>query len=389
MRVRIATLNVWGLPEPFSQQPVQRLTAIGEQLSSLAADAIAFQEVWTPQARRILAKAGARAGLSNVWYRSAAFGGSGLLVLSRMPIRTVRFERYVLRGLPERVLQGDYYGGKGFVRLELDTPTGPVSIVDTHLHARYRADVPHEYLALRTGQIVQLATALRDQGHPLVVVGDFNFGQQTPEHEILTGLTGLRDVAAELDRPEATVLRANPYRTHSRKPDRRIDFVFARDGGERAVAARTIERIFDEPLSIQGEPAAYSNHAGLLAELEIVPASRTAPAAPDAQTVALARTLLLRGKREAEHRRRGSLTWAAAGLGAAALVAVGERRLPRVTRRRLLRWGLNACALMALTPAVALSIVSEIFVPGEIEAFDELSRDLLALEDATGDSILA
>jgi endonuclease/exonuclease/phosphatase family metal-dependent hydrolase len=222
-------------------------------------DAIAFQEVWTPHARRVLHEAGSDAGFAHIWYNDASIGGSGLLVASRLPIEGARFERYALRGLPQRVMQGDYFGGKGFVRLRLSTPSGPISLIDTHLQARYTADVPHEYLAHRTGQVVQLALNARRIDDPLVILGDFNFREGQPEHRILLGLTGLRDVAAELDHRTPTIARSNPYRSHSSKPDRRVDFVFARDAHDRRLVARSVEGVFDETFLLDGEPSSYSN----------------------------------------------------------------------------------------------------------------------------------
>jgi endonuclease/exonuclease/phosphatase family metal-dependent hydrolase len=379
MRVRVATLNVWGLPEPFSHRPSQRLDAIANRLSSLPVDAIAFQEVWTPHARRVLHEAGSDAGFAHIWYNDASIGGSGLLVASRLPIEGARFERYALRGLPQRVMQGDYFGGKGFVRLRLSTPSGPISLIDTHLQARYTADVPHEYLAHRTGQVVQLALNARRIDDPLVILGDFNFREGQPEHRILLGLTGLRDVAAELDHRTPTIARSNPYRSHSSKPDRRVDFVFARDAHDRRLVARSVEGVFDETFLLDGEPSSYSNHAGVLADLEIARGgSVEEPRAERASAIDLAREVLREGRNEAEARRRSGRAWAGAGLGCASLAALGERKMARVGRRGLLRTGLQAGALLALTPTVGFSILSELFVPSEIEAYDALLRHLEA-----------
>ena len=137
MRVRVATLNVWGLPEPFSERLPKRMKAIGARLAELDLDVIAFQEVWTREAYRLLRAAGRRIGLLHKWRKHSLFDGSGLLVLSRLPIEAKRFDEFSLRGLPERLDHADYYGGKGFARLRLQTDLGPFTLIDTHLHARY------------------------------------------------------------------------------------------------------------------------------------------------------------------------------------------------------------------------------------------------------------
>ena len=212
MQIRVATLNVWALPEPFGRRVRQRMRAIGAELSSLDLDAVAFQEVWTAEARGILLRTGREAGLAHAWYNDTALGGSGLLVLSRLPIEAVRFERFVLPGRPQRIDHPDYYGGKGFARVRLATAAGPVTFVDTHLHARYGSDVAHEYLAYRIGEIVQMAMRIAVGREPLIAAGDFNFREGDPEYRVLKGLARVRDVAAEFGRPEPTIFRDNPFR---------------------------------------------------------------------------------------------------------------------------------------------------------------------------------
>ncbi len=382
MRMRVATLNVWALPDPLAPDVGARMRAIGERLASLELDVAAFQEVWTVDARHRLVAAGEQAGLVHAWHAKPSFGG-GLLVLSRLPIASARFDPFSVRGDPGRPDHPDYYGGKGWATLELTTPVGPVAFVDTHLHARYSRDVSHEYRPQRVGQIVELGLASRELRCPVVAVGDLNLIDTDPEHAILIGLTGLRDVAAELATPSATVLRANPYRKQSSKPDRRVDYVLARDGEAATIVPLRTQRVFDEPLVLDGDAASASNHAGVLAELEIVAgAGRPTPPA-DADAIALATQMLEEGRLETKHRRRADRAVAGVGVGAAVLASFGVRD-PRISRRRLLRTALQAGALLALTPGVGFSIVSELLTPDELRAFDALAVRLTHLRVAAG-----
>jgi endonuclease/exonuclease/phosphatase family metal-dependent hydrolase len=377
MLLRVATLNVWGLPEPLSVDPLRRLRAIAERLPEIGADVVAFQEVWFADARRVLRDGGSRAGLAHAWAPDAAIGGSGLLVLSRLPIAEAALAPFALRGLPERVTHGDYYGGKGYVRVRLDTPAGPLTLVGTHLHARYAGDVRHAYLAHRAGQVVQLALATAAIEHPLIAAGDFNFTAESDEHHLLTGLAGLRDLADEIGRAQPTVLRANPFRAHSTKPDRRIDYVFARDGRQSRVRAQSVRRIFANRFG-DGR-LAYSNHAGVLAELAIEPETRPTGWSPSGSAIQTAQRILAAGRAAAERRQAEQRTVTGAGLGVAALAALGDRRLPGVSRRRVLRAGLQIAAAAALVPSVGCSLLSEVFVPDEIRAYDRLARALASL----------
>jgi len=383
MRIRAATFNAWGLPEPFSRDLAARVRAIEERLPKLGIDVIVFQEVWTAGTRQALTAAGSSSGLPHVWHNEAFLGGGGMLVLSRFPIADVRFERFGLRGDPEQFGQGEYLSGKGFVHVRLSSPVGPVSVVGTHLHARYSRSASHQYRAHRIGQIVQLAASLAEIRDPLLVMGDFNLCEQDPEYAVLTGLTGMRDAAAEVGHRLPTVFRGNPYRQARKKPDRRIDLVFLRGGSEHQIRARDAERIFDEPLDLGGRPAACSNHAGVLIEAEVVREAALSSQLPDVGALALAAELLRKGRFEAERRRLDERTTSCVGVGLAGVAALGGR-VPRVRRRKFLRIGLRSTALLALTPSVGLSVLSEGFRSGEIHAFDHAAAHLAKLERSAG-----
>jgi endonuclease/exonuclease/phosphatase family metal-dependent hydrolase len=381
MRVRIATLNTWGLPSPLSEQPLARMAEIARRLPGLGLDVVAFQELWTRGARRVLREACAAEGLVHTWSTRADYGGSGLFVLSRHPIASARFQPFSVRGYAERVDHGDYYGGKGFVQLELAHPEGRFSLLTTHLHARYGSDVESEYTPQRVAQIVQLSHALWPAALPTVAVGDFNFTDRHDEHALLTGLSRLRDAALELGDPQATTLARNPYRGDL-KPDRRIDYVFVRDGAGARVRPLASRRVLDEVFELRGRPASVSDHAGLVADVEIVPGPGRDLTPPDADTVARAGAWLQRGRAGAARRREEARAYAGVGVAAAAALALAPSRTPVLSRRRLLRGGLQALALLAVPPSLGLSVFSEVLEPDEIRAFDDLSATLLGRRSA-------
>jgi endonuclease/exonuclease/phosphatase family metal-dependent hydrolase len=337
--------------------------AIGARLPALELDAIAFQEAWTPEARAELRAAGLRAGLLHAWSSGRATGDGGLLVLSKLPIRDARFEVYGARGLPERLWHGDYHAGKGFGHLRLETPRGYVSLLNTHLHAQYEHDRDDEYRALRLAQVLQLAEGLGAVADPIAALGDFNLLEEQLHYRVLTGLGGLADAAVLLGARSPTVLAGNPYARGRPRAEARIDYVFLRDGPGLALRPRSLERRFAAPLEIGGREAAYSDHAGLLVELELAPGLGSDPglrpgdvhggggrrtrAEPD--WVAAARALLEEGRLAAASRRRSRLAVAgAAAVGAAFAWTAAPRAT--LTRRRLLR------ALLATGGSAALAV---------------------------------
>ena len=62
------------------------------------------------------------------------------------------------------------------------------------------------------------------------------------------------------------------------------------------------------------------------------------------------------------------------------MLAGASVRDARVSRRRLLRVSLQGAALLALAPSVGLSVLSEVYAPEELRAFEQLAA---RLEDLT------
>ena len=376
MRIRVATLNAWALPEPLAADVEPRLRAIGAKLPELDADVVAFQELWTAPARARLVEAGLGAGLVHSWQSAGGIGDGGLLVLSRRPIERAEFEPFFLRGEAERLDHGEYWSGKGVARLRLAAAGAHLCFLDTHLHARYNQDAIHRYRPHRVAQLVQLvSSALRHERDPVVLAGDLNFEEGDPEYRVLRGLSGLRDVAAELDRREPTTLATNPYREDTKLPSRRIDYVLVRDGAERGLVPRAVRRVFDEPIEIGGRWRSHSDHAGVLAELELAAPAARAPTAPDPRAIERARALLAEGRADARQRANESRTRSLVGVGAAGL-AVASGRLGPMNRRRFVRSAFRSTALVALAPAAAFGVLAEHYAPDEIRAFERAAACL-------------
>lgn len=376
MNLRIATLNVWALPPPIGHRVAERMTLIGKELAALDLDVIAFQEVWTEEARGILKNAGHRCGLNHSWHRPRALGGSGLLLLSRHPLREPRFERYLLGGLPQALDELDYYGGKGFVHVRIESAAGAFSLVSTHLQARYGSRNSHEYRGHRAGQIVQLASALRPIDEPLLLLGDFNIRPYQPGYEVLRGLTGVRDLADDFGNAEATVVPENPYRT-SRRP-RRVDYVFARSGESTHWKTHSVSRVFDTFFGSGERAEAFSDHAGIAVELRLAPGVGPFVGGIEPDTTRGAQIALAEGRERALHRARNQHGRSAAAIGVAALSAVALRNRA-IGRRRFLRTALQGAALVALAPSALGSTLAEVWSPGEVRAFDLLDRELAYL----------
>ncbi len=374
MKLRVLTLNVWGLSWPIGRDLLERVRAIGRELERLDLDITALQEVWSEAARNELIEAGRRAGLTHAWHDPNTDTGGGLLVLSRLPIAAARFHRFTLRGIAEHVHHADYYGGKGFATITLETPLGAVHIVNTHLQAAYGSREADRYVGHRTGQVVELAAHLRELRDPVIVAGDFNFEDSFEEHRILTGLSGVEDVAAALNRREATVLTTNSYRRGREERESRIDYFFSQSGEERSLRPVGIERVLDSSVTIDGRPGNFSDHAGLLAVFEVAASGASHPPV-DPASVALARRLLLRGHDAARARQYRMRAGGAAALISAPVTLLALRR-SQLSRRRFLAATLRSGALLVGALGAGTLLISELFRPEELRAFEAVLRRL-------------
>lgn len=373
MQLRVLTLNVWGLPLGIARHSAARMRAIGQALGPLEADVIALQEVWTTEAREQLRQAAQAAGYSEIWHRRAAFGGSGLMVISRLPVRDVHFTPFQLEGLPQRPQHADYYGGKGFVALTLETPGGPVVVINTHLHAGYNPPhEPDEYEGIRAAQAIQMAASVRSLRDPVIALGDFNSDEEEPARHILLGLSGLKDVANELDQRQPTILRGNPYRGPG-AGDARIDLILSRRGENTELSPLAVSRVLDETLSMDGEPGSFSDHAGVMADFQLRPhaGTETLPGPPEPKALALARKQMELGLRISRERKTREARYAGGGIALSAAIGAGAWQAKR-SRRQWLSRAAAGLAGLGLMGASGLFFTSTSIAHAEAEGYAEL-----------------
>lgn len=94
---------------------------------------IALQEVWMLQDYEYIKQTlSPKIKYAEYFYSGAL--GSGLAIFSRYPILSSNFIRFTLAGRPLRVLEGDYYVGKGCASVCVRVPEiGLVDVYTTHV----------------------------------------------------------------------------------------------------------------------------------------------------------------------------------------------------------------------------------------------------------------
>lgn len=386
--MRLGTFNVWGLPEAFSDDVSSRMRALAARLDGLNLDLLLIQEAWTEEVRETLTRAGLEAGFEVAAKHSSS---GGLMTLSRIPIRSSRFERFGFRGDPERVSQGEFLGAKGFQTLELEGPDGPFSVINTHVHARYRREQPRLNSAVRMAQLLQVIGALHRLPGTAFVGGDFNCTSREAEYEVWSALTQTKELAYGAS--HETLSNRNFYKRARSGPDKRIDFLFIRPDRDVAFERRDSGLLFSEAPRIRNRDRSFSDHFGFQAEVVWSQKSTSASslftasesgARPDPAAFDRARKLLEVGDEEANRRERAHFK-SAGGWTLAALLAAGFRRHPSLNRRAFLRGAASGAALAALAPAVGFGTLARIDSDVKREAFDDARGILARLESGTSD----
>ncbi|EYC35246.1 hypothetical protein Y032_1102g3606, partial [Ancylostoma ceylanicum] len=114
MELRVLTLNVWCLPQPWpigSKDRKFRLKKLAEAILDENLDIVGLQEVWSETDYLDMVDRLSGSFRFNHYFHSG-FTGSGVCVFSRHPIVSTLTHRYSLNGFAHHIHRGDWFGGK-------------------------------------------------------------------------------------------------------------------------------------------------------------------------------------------------------------------------------------------------------------------------------------
>ncbi|WP_291573171.1 endonuclease/exonuclease/phosphatase family protein [Bradyrhizobium sp.] len=273
--------NRWRMP--VDAHSGERLAAAPRLLSSLEADIIALQEVYSPTDREVLARAMAelypfQAGSPKM--RSLV--GNGLMLLSRFPILHSAF--MPCRGSPRWTLP---FWKQGLLAVELDLPSiGRTRLIDAHIAASVPFGDANSMAskANRNREIDQLLSAANAGEVTAILAGDFNTSPAIhPEHYDRIISAGYVDAFVASNPPAAkdgfTWDCANPLNARGRfrhAPSQRIDHVFVRGGHSAPLKPVAAEIVLQDRVvqTASGQLIPLSDHYGLLVSLALSPQRR-------------------------------------------------------------------------------------------------------------------
>lgn len=187
----VLTLNIWGLPGvgPLGMAPKkqQRLQGICQDLQRASAensgwDVVLLQEVWLKEDRKYLSNCGFSQAVD--LNDPNLFLDSGLLVLSKHPvIQSHRLTYPPLPLSPDVLDDGEALVKKSAVLVEIQHPDyGKLWFANTHLISFYAEGEADQYQERRKQQFMAFVAWSKRLagGSPLVLGGDWNFGEHNP-----------------------------------------------------------------------------------------------------------------------------------------------------------------------------------------------------------------
>ncbi|KAI8879765.1 DNase I-like protein [Backusella circina FSU 941] len=184
-KLAVFSFNCWGL-QFVAKHRRFRIEEIAKFISTQDYDIITLQEVWVWSDFEYIKEAVQHKLPYFKYFYSGALG-SGLVILSRLPIIASSFHRFGLNGRPLMILHGDYYVGKGVGSALIDHPTlGLLEVFNTHLHAGYGPK--DRYKAHRATECWQLSNILRASaamGRHIIMSGDFNSMPDTFNYHLI------------------------------------------------------------------------------------------------------------------------------------------------------------------------------------------------------------
>lgn len=273
----VMSFNVWGLRVAglsLAENLHERLLAMVHPIRDLDPDVIAFQEVWSDAIWRYLT------GQLDYpffvyrpnpgWIRGRI--GNGLLVVSRFPLARERVRRFDTCSRAQ-----EYLTSKGALLVDVLTPQGPITLVNTHLGSGITATMHRKRLAQLEELLRWVAEVPRE--HPVILAGDLNLIPDSIPYQVLQEWIRACYDAASGD----TFQQANPgqpgytyFPRRSRNgrapglrhPGWRIDYIFLLRSTQNTVQVGVLQS--DVVLDVPESP--LSDHCGVLTRMEVIPA---------------------------------------------------------------------------------------------------------------------
>ncbi len=280
--VDVLSLNTFGLPKPVGKDIAERHLRIGKSIAEY--EIVGFQETFAKESKNLAIGANL-AGLSYHIHapQDQRLLTSGLSTFSAYEIVASDFKPFHYSSHADALAQK----GVSFSRLNIPG-VGLIDVYNTHFQAmKDKADgaaekallkatswiipgfdMPRDEIRAHNAQILLDLIKEKDQGNPILVLGDFNTHDQQPVYDLLIK-AGLKDSFHEVNPTNPGYTsdgKTNPYKTNPENR-KRVDYVFYRPGKETEVKVLSSKLAFDQAV----EGLFVSDHYGVHTRFEFSP----------------------------------------------------------------------------------------------------------------------
>lgn len=172
--MKIISFNVWDLPLFFVRNRKSRFEGLLKYLEKSDADIVCLQEAFDVDHReRLIERFKDKynhigdADSRKILFTKVFDKTGGLMILSKFP---VKFKRFVPYSRIFNFAVGEIFARKGFLEAILETPTGDLRVINTHLHE----ETPFFDRSVRLSQLRKIFNEIEDKDLPTVLMGDLN-----------------------------------------------------------------------------------------------------------------------------------------------------------------------------------------------------------------------
>ena len=176
--MKILTWNVWDTPFWISTERHERMHRLGGFLKTQDPDIICLQESFDTKHRDMIYEALGKDAyhatdqddlMRRVFMVARMDTTGGLVIFSKFPIKNAVFTPFknpILSSIQERV------GRKGYLTAEIETPNGPLLVINTHLYSLRSVHAS----GIRIYQLKQIFKATKSKREKMtsVLAGDMN-----------------------------------------------------------------------------------------------------------------------------------------------------------------------------------------------------------------------
>ncbi len=271
--MKIISLNIWDVPFWFSVKRQERIPRLGEFFKKQNAEVICLQESFDVKHRNnlhnylgkkfYLASESDTNGKTRrvLLFKRFDLTG-GLVTFSKLPAKKscfVPYRRFI------DMMFAEYIGRKGVLETVVETPKGPLMVMNTHFHSG-GTSIDHYVRLKQLRQLLKAAKAVKNM--PVIIAGDFNENDMFKEKDFahLLRKAGFEDPArGEKEEARPTIRLGNRYASRTwfnRSPkSKRLDYILINDL-EKFGWKITDFKVLDQPQN------PFSDHDPVMLEIE-------------------------------------------------------------------------------------------------------------------------